>query len=70
MCQIILESIVMTLLDTVIDWVRVVSQKKGLDFLTRGRDTVQTRTTDVPFRWSGKVVKSQKLGKQNQKRKK
>lgn len=48
----------MALINIVIDRVRAVSQKKGLDFLTRGIDTVQTRTTDVLFRWPGKVVKS------------
>lgn len=47
----------MALINIVIDRVRAVSQKKGLDFLTRGIDTVQTRT-DVLFRWPGKVVKS------------
>lgn len=45
-------------MDIVTDWVRVAPQNKGLHFLTRGRDVMPTRTTDVSYRWSGKVVKS------------
>lgn len=47
-----------TLVDTVIDWVRVTPEKEGPNSVTRGRDAMQTGTTDVLYRWSGKVVES------------